>query len=45
MVVMAVLTTAMAGPLLTWLIGRPKTELTLATEAPEHTASSIRTAA
>jgi len=45
MVVMAVLTTAMAGPLLTWLIGRPKTELTLATEAHEHTGSSIRTAA
>lgn len=45
MVVMAVLTTAMAGPLLTWLIGRPKTELTLASEATEHTASSIRTAA
>ncbi|MQY38426.1 hypothetical protein SRB17_64390 [Streptomyces sp. RB17] len=45
MVVMAVVTTAMAGPLLTLVIGRPDDDLPDPTEAPEHTAGSVGSAA
>lgn len=49
MVVMAVVTTAMAGPLLSWLLGKPARndlpETPEKLEAPEHTAGAVRTSA
>ncbi|WP_030301688.1 cation:proton antiporter [Streptomyces katrae] len=47
MVVMAVVTTAMAGPLLSWLLGRPSRnnlpETPQESEASGHTAEAVRT--
>lgn len=46
MVVMAVLTTAMAGPLLSWILGRPKgNDLPAASDAPERKAGTVGTSA